>query len=186
MHVTVLNVERREVKYTGKTTGKVISKRLRAAMTNNDPWRIDAHALRGYKENAQFFVSEVHKRLESAAPAEAAPVMIVLSAPVESAKGEDLRPIEAAPVPGSGVFYIRCTSLVPWTMPLSELPMPLPSQGSLHIPAGRNPFIGGYANNRDSLERTLAPLHPRLFDVTTALEFRSALAAIMSDISQQK
>jgi hypothetical protein len=36
----------------------------------------------------------------------------------------------------------------------------------------------------DSLERTLDPLQPRLFDVTNPLEFRHALAEIISEISR--
>jgi hypothetical protein len=38
----------------------------------------------------------------------------------------------------------------------------------------------------DSLERTLKPLAPRLFNVTTPIEFRNALAAIIGEISQLK
>jgi hypothetical protein len=38
----------------------------------------------------------------------------------------------------------------------------------------------------DSLEGTLKPLAPRVFNVTTPLEFRKALASIMSEISQLK
>jgi hypothetical protein len=34
--------------------------------------------------------------------------------------------------------------------------------------------------------KTKNPLHPRLFDVTTPIEFRHVLAAIMNEISQQK
>jgi hypothetical protein len=46
------------------------------------------------------------------------------------------------------------------------------------------PPVSNYVT--DSLERMLDPLHPRLFDVTTPIEFRHALAAIMNEISQQK
>ena len=38
----------------------------------------------------------------------------------------------------------------------------------------------------DSLERTLEPLDPRVFNVVTPEQFRTALAKIMSEISQQK
>jgi len=38
----------------------------------------------------------------------------------------------------------------------------------------------------DSLAATLKPLSPRRFDVITAAEFRSALAAIVSELSRTK
>jgi hypothetical protein len=40
------------------------------------------------------------------------------------------------------------------------------------------------AVQQDSLEGTLKPLDPRLFDVETPEQFRKALAAILSDISR--
>jgi hypothetical protein len=46
--------------------------------------------------------------------------------------------------------------------------------------AGRAPLI------QDSLLRTLKPLSPRVFDVTTPIEFRTALATIIREISQLK
>jgi hypothetical protein len=39
---------------------------------------------------------------------------------------------------------------------------------------------------QDSLAATLKPLAPRLFDVSTPMEFRNTLAAIMIAISQTK
>ena len=36
----------------------------------------------------------------------------------------------------------------------------------------------------DSLERTVKPLDPRLFDVKDPLEFRKALASILIEISR--
>jgi hypothetical protein len=103
-------------------------------------------------------------------------VLIVLSGPMTFAKGQDLTPIEATPEPGTRVFYIRYYSLVP------SRGGP-PQMG----PPGRLPPIAGPGGLiEDSLERTLKPLAPRLFNVTTPTEFRSALAAIIGEISQLK
>ena len=41
-------------------------------------------------------------------------------------------------------------------------------------------------STEDALARTLKPLAPRVFDVTTPGEFRSALAGIMGEISGMK
>jgi hypothetical protein len=181
MNVTLLDLERRKVTFTGKVVDKAIRRRLGPALRENDPYKIDAHALENRNENAQFFVSEIGKRLENTTDAE--PVIIVLSAPLEFPKGEDLRPIQAPP-PGSRVFYIRCNSPVyaPAVVP-PQLPSPGPVAPPI-LPSSPSVRMEHYANNSDSLAGTLKPLHPRLFDVTTPTEFRNALAAIMTDISQ--
>lgn len=182
MYVTVLDVERRKVNFTGKMDGRFLLRRLRVAMSKNDPYKIDVHALEGYREDAQFFVSEIRKRLESTESPEAERVLIVLSAPLVYPKEEDLRPIEATP--GSRVFYVRCNP------PLNAFFPPNlyggPELGGAPPGSLTPPFPVPPASNRaDSLARTLAPLHPRLYDVTTPLEFRHTLAAIMREISQQ-
>jgi hypothetical protein len=41
-------------------------------------------------------------------------------------------------------------------------------------------------STEDSLARTLKPLAPRVFDVTNPMEFRSALASIITEISALK
>ena len=59
-------------------------------------------------------------------------------------------------------------------------------RGRVAVPYPQGVPYGGGASTEDSLARTLKPLAPRTFDVTTPLEFRSALAAIMSEISRLK
>ena len=78
-------------------------------MQRTNPYMIDAQALGHYKEEAQFFVSVIRKRLERSESDERERVLIVLSAPrMRFRKAQDLRPIQATPQPGSRVFlYIR-------------------------------------------------------------------------------
>jgi hypothetical protein len=52
------------------------------------------------------------------------------------------------------------------------------------LPSGRAAPARHEPGNFDSLERTLEPLHPKAFHVTTAIQFRKALAEIMSEISR--
>jgi hypothetical protein len=189
INVNVLDLERRKVTFSQEEVNKLDWTRLRAALLDTDPNSIDVHALENHEQNAQFFVSEVRKRLESTEnngdvplglTAEPARVLIVLSGPMAFPKGQDLRPIEAAPEPGSRVFYIRYFPSRP------DLAVFGPSGGGRNLrppppmPGGRGPSL------QDSLVRTLKPLAPRTFDVTTPLEFRNALAAIMNEISQLK
>jgi hypothetical protein len=194
INVTLLDLERRKVSFSQEQAGKLDWGRLRAALIENDPNRIDVHALENHEQNAQFFVSEVRKRLESTESngdvplglsADPARVLIVLSGPMAFPKGQDLRPIEA-PDPGARVFYVR------YYPPRPAIFSGLPSQqggpgrrGAASPPPGYGGPNRG-ASLEDSLGRTLKPLGPRTFEVTTPTEFRNALAAIMSEVSRMK
>jgi hypothetical protein len=190
LNVTLLDLERRKVSFTQQQAGKLDWTRLKAALIDNDPNQIDVHALEKHEQNAQFFVSEIRNRLESAESngdvplgltSEPARVLIVLSGPMAFPKGQDLRPIEATPEPGARVFYIR------YNPPLAGAgPGPMGPRGRGPGPRMGPIPVGGSSSTEDSLAHTLKPLVPRLFDVTTSMEFRSALAAIMSEISQLK
>ncbi len=193
INVTLLDLERRKVSFNQEQVGKLDWTRLRAALLENDPNSIDVHALENHEQNAQFFVSEIRKRLESTEAngdvplgltADPARVLIVLSGPMAFPKGQDLRPIEATPEPGVRVFYIRYRPPVPG-FTVGGTPDAMRPRGRVPpppiIPSG---FRGSSAE--DSLARTLKPLAPRLFDVTTPMEFRVALATIISEISHLK
>jgi hypothetical protein len=177
MNVTLLDLERRKVSFTQEEVGTLDWTRLRAALVENDPDRIDVHALENHEQNAQFFVSEIRKRL-----GDPARVLIVLSAPMAFSGGQDLRPIEAEP--GRHVFYICYyppLQVVPGEARQDDIghhgrvvPSPVPHASVVGTPV------------EDSLARTLKPLAPRMFNVRSPMEFRNALAAIMNEISQPK
>jgi hypothetical protein len=181
INVTLLDLERRKVSFAQEDVKTLDWEKLKSALLVNDPNKIDVHALENHEQNAQFFVSEIRKRLERTETngdvplgleAEPKKVLIVLSGPMAFPKGQDLRPIEAAPEPGSKVFYVRY---------LPPRPGPPPGMVSPPIPmAPRAP------STEDSLARTLKPLAPRVFDVTNPMEFRNALASIIGEISGLK
>jgi hypothetical protein len=198
MHVALLDLERRKVSFAQDVAGNLDWRRWRTALRENDPNRIDAHALELHNQDAQFFVSEIRKRLERDESGEAKRVLIVLSAPRTFPKGQDLRPIQAAPQPGTRVFYIRSypsTFLgIPDLMP--HLPgrghhtdapeaEPDPPVAAPPIPEARR-RVERIDGSSDSLAPLVRPLEPKMFNVTTAEQFRNALAAIMNEISQQK
>jgi len=194
INVTLLDLERRKVSFNQEEAGKLDWTRLRAALLDNDPNQIDVHALENHEQNAQFFVSEIRKRLESTEAngdvplgltADPACVLIVLSGPMAFPKGQDLRQIEATPEPGTRVFYIRYNPPLP--VGPGGPPMYGPqARGRIAPPPNVAYGVRGSAATEDSLARTLKPLAPRTFDVTTPMEFRGALAAIMSEISRLK
>lgn len=144
-------------------------------------YMVDAHALDEDRQDAQFFVSAVAQRLKPAG------IVIILSEPRTFPKNEDLRPIEAAIPSGAHVFYLR-SNPVPnsWLMQRGigrgstvTVPMVRTLDNSIHMPAPPPP-----ERTADSMERLFAPLHPRLFDVSTAAEFRRALAEIIAALAQ--
>ncbi len=198
INVTLLDLERRKVSFNQEGASKLDWTRLRSALMDNDTNSIDVHALENHEQNAQFFVSEIRKRLENTESngdvplgltADPARVLIVLSGPMAFPKGQDLRPIEATPEPGARVFYIRYYPPPPGFNFGSSPELAQPgamgrhSTSQVRPPAG---FPGRGAPTDDSLARTLKPLAPRVFDVSTPIEFRSAIASIISEISRLK
>jgi hypothetical protein len=107
--------------------------------------------------------------------------LIVLSAPMSFGSGEDLHPIKAAKDPNQRLFYIRYRSPAPRVFPPPEESPFGRQRGAM----GRGlPRPTPYAPQLDSLEGTLKPLDPRLFDVETPEQFRKALAAILGEIAR--
>jgi hypothetical protein len=186
LNVSLLDLERRKVSFKQEDVKTLDWPRLRTALLDNDPNKIDVHELESHEQNAQFFVSEIRKRLESTESngdvplgltSEPVRVLIVLTGPMAFSKGQDLRPIEAGK--GARVYYIRYYPVnlgAPW----GSASPGRRGRGPVPPPARTSPVL------EDSLLRTLKPLGPKLFNVTTPLEFRSALVTIMAEISQIK
>jgi len=151
--------------------------RLGPALKQAGPNVIDVHALENRKENPQFFVNEVRRRINDGAGSPA-PVLVVLSGPMSFGSGADLHPIELERKSDVKVFYIRYHSIPP-RQPMDPF-MSEPRRGRRMGPYGRTPWS---SEPVDSLEQTLKPLHPRLFDVTTPEEFRKALRDVINTIT---
>jgi hypothetical protein len=193
MRVTLLDLDHRKVSFTQEVVGNLDWQRLMAAMHRNNPNKVDAHVLENSKEETQFFVSEIRERLERTETEERERVIIVLSAPRRLPKEQDLQPVQSTPPPGSRVFYIRSYPL-PYS-PEELLPQyPVePNLNDVHEgPANSQPAsevrlrLQRIEGSSDSLEPTLKRFAPRLFNVVTPEQFRSALAKILIEISQDK
>jgi hypothetical protein len=183
MRVSSLDLQSRRT-ITRKVEGDFDPNRLWLMPLNNNLYTVDVQALENEAGGAQFFVSEIRKILERPIP-EPEHVLIVLSDPKKFLKGEDLRPIQTKRQPGTLVFYIRCDHPQRWAAPPPMSPPPGPQDWSTppELPSGKPPVIRHEPGNFDSLERTLEPLHPKAFHVTTAIQFRKVLGEIMSEIS---
>jgi hypothetical protein len=181
--VALLDLERRRVDFEQTLEGGLDWSKLKDALGQADPYKIDFASLLNRGQNAQFFLSEVQKRVSVAEDAGPLRVLIILSGPMAFGHA-NLSPIQATVGPNCAVFYIR------YNVRVVDFPPPTPmnfpdSQG------GRGGGgIGGLTRPNptplptDELFGLLQPLQPKLFDVATPQEFRRALAGILSDIAR--
>jgi hypothetical protein len=142
----------------------------RGALTETNTATIDVKALANRKLSADFFLDQVAQKIEApAVPGKSSRVVIIFSASVYFEPGVELHPIAVSPQPDVTVFYVRFQEVQP--------PARLPANPDFIPPPRR-------LTPEDQLEPLLRPLAPRLFDVTTPLEFRRALAAILAQIAR--
>ena len=179
LNVSMLDITRRQVVFEQKGVRDLDWPTLRKAFVAADPNVIDVHSLEKRGQNAQFFVEQVAERIAEDPARPALPALIVLSGPMSLISGEDLHPIKASSKPAGGIYYIRYHSVSPRSLstPLEEPRRrtrgfsPVPT-----LPVSTEPL--------DSLEKTLKPLQPQVFDVYTPEQFRKALATVISEISR--
>jgi len=184
MNACALDLTTQKVIFQQETVRDLDWAKLGLALQQSGPNVIDVHSLEKRKQDAQFFLTQVRKRIgaddRNPAPGSPLPILIVLSAPMAFGSGEDLHPIELGSRPEAEVFYIRYhpAPVRPVYDPYGggrrgrRMPMGQPGRER----AGREPV--------DSLEQTLKGLKPHLFDVSTPEEFRKALGQLLGEISQ--
>jgi len=185
LNVAVLDLTTQKVIFQQDAVHDLDWPKLGAALKEAGPNKIDIHALENRRQNAQFFVAQVSRRIEAGTPksqADPLAILIVLSGPMAFDSGEDLHPIELAGKPDAQLFYIRYHSLPERTAVNPFLQDPrFARRGQMSRP-GRG--LPPTTEPLDSLERTLKPLQPHLFDVSTPAEFRKALASLFDEISR--
>ena len=108
LHVTLLDIPKRRVIFEQHDVRQLNWERVRSALTEADPNKIDVRALEHREQNAQFFVQQVRQRLAAGAEGEKPfRVLLVLSGPTSFNSGEDMHPIEPAGNPNTKVYYFR-------------------------------------------------------------------------------
>lgn len=142
-----------------------------ASLTEVNPGVIDARSLERRHFSADFFVSEVSRRVRAAARSRKPSAVIVLSAPVQFNEGQELRPITVNSPPNVKVFYIRY-------QPPPQLFISYSAFNRFSRPI-RADFVAV-----DQLEPLLKTLDPHLFEVSTPEQFRKAVATILGEISR--
>ena len=174
MNVAMLDLSRQKVMF--QSAAGLDWDVLKSALAETSPHMIDVGSLEKRQGNAQFFVNEVARRVEALRGSPALHFLIVLSAPMAFAQGQDLRPIQTSAGRNCKVFYIRYAPAASRTVMGPPGPMS-GRRGAGSFPRAPEPAF-------DLLQRTLKPLNPRLFEVTTPAEFRKSLAAMTEEIGK--
>ena len=170
IHVTVLDLAQQKIPFEQSRAAPIDWPLLRAALLDSRAGQIDVKALERRAQQAAFFRNQVAKRL---APHR---IAIILSPVVAFESGEDLRAVEAERPADCSVYYLRFHQRL--GPPLRTLPF-ISARPSASV--GVRPTERRATENEvDQLARTLKPLGPRVFDIESPQQFRSALATILS------
>jgi len=185
LKIAMLELERQRVIFEQNIRNLLDWPKLHDALTDASPNVIDIGSLSNHAGNAQFFLSQVSKRLDPARSTEPLRVLIVLSGPMAFSKREDLAPIQATPNPNQKIFYIRYYSASLRLRPYGSGPQfgetPSGRAARRGDPRGLMPVILPLSS--DELVRLLKPLDPHVFDVTDPIQFRKALATVLTEIA---
>jgi len=167
----LLDLTHRSVPFEQQDAHMLDWARLRNYFLDLKPGLIDVATLQGHWKMRRFFWDEVTRRLQPTG--DAVPVVIVLSGPAFFDNQETVETVPSEQEFAGRLFYVRYRP--PLVRPRVRVrpgmrpPPPVPSLDALPL---------------DDLEHTLEPLGARIFDVTSAEQFRRVLAAIMDQISK--
>ncbi len=172
LKVESLDLTRQKVTYQQDAVRQLDWAKMRVAITSDQLGTINVKALGDRVNSAQFFETEVSKRVRTA------DVLIILSSSVRFEQGMDLEPLHAEGTPDCHVYYVRYHP-----PPVRYVVQPQQVIGRRRVPMGASPVTQLAPTIVDQLEPTLRNLRHRLFDVQNPLEMRKALAELLSDIS---
>lgn len=186
LHITLLDISKRRVIFEQDAVRQLDWTRLRDALTEADPNKIDVKSLEHREQNASYFMQQVRERMGPSASAPGAAneplhVLIVLAAPMTLDSKDKSHIIIDSETKPQGLLYFVRYHLPPIRMPLGIEQMSR---------VGRRGYPGGMQQPAepseafDSLEGVLKPLQPRLFDVYSPDQFRKALSTLLDEIAR--
>ncbi|HSR06563.1 MAG TPA: hypothetical protein VLM42_05390, partial [Bryobacteraceae bacterium] len=183
LHATLLDIPKRRVIFEQESSRHLDWERVRAALTEADPNKIDVRALEHREQNAQFFVQQVRQRLSPQGEGEQPfRVLIVLSGPTTFDSGEDMRPIEPGGHPNTKVYYIRY-HMAPDRPTIGDL-FDAPGLRGRRGIGGAGQAPQSALEPFDSLAPLLKPLQPRLFEVYEPEQFRKVLGSLLEELGR--
>jgi hypothetical protein len=184
LHVTLLDISNRRVIFEQDAVRQLDWTRLREALTQADPNKIDVRSLEHREQNAPYFVQQVRERLapsgSGADASEPVRVLIVLAAPMTLDSAEKSRPIELEAKPHGLLYYVR------YHLPPERMPLGFEAFSRM----GRRNYPGGMQQPAaqpeafDSLQPLLKPLQTRLYEVYSPEQFRKALSSLLGEIAR--
>jgi hypothetical protein len=181
-NLSLLDLSRRRVVFeqdivSPENTAQALDwSKARGSLAELNPGIIDIKSLENRKFSADFFLSEISRRIDQK-DASTSRALIVLSSAVTFEPGQEMHPIEAGRRADCRVFYIRYLPLPPVMFRPGGR-----SRGA--GPIGGFPAHAAFAPQFDELAPLLKPLDPRVFDVATPEQFRKAVAAILAEIEK--
>ena len=109
LDVALLDLSRQKVTFEQENVRELDWPQLSASFKEADPNKIDVRSLQNREHNAEFFVREMSRRIESAggAPDNPATVFILLSAPMAFASGDAPYPVQPSGNRNHRFYYIR-------------------------------------------------------------------------------
>jgi hypothetical protein len=184
LHITLLDISNRRVIFEQDVVHQLDWPRLREALTETDPNKIDVHSLEHRGQNAPYFMQQVRERLAASgnptgAANEPLHVLIVLAAPMTLDSGEKSHALESEEKPQGHLYFVRY-HLPPERLPLGYEPMS--RMGRRNYGGMQQPVAQPEAF--DSLQPLLKPLQPRLYDVYSPEQFRKALSSLLDEIAK--
>ncbi len=186
LNVALLDLARHRVVFHQNKVHDLQWDTLKDAFAEDATGTIDVKSLQDRGRNAAFFVKEVSRRISAEIPSGTRHALVVLSGAMEFLPGEDLRPIEATRPADCPVFYIRYYPPVPRREPVYTGRRGGFGRGMGGGRSGMDGPVGSMHPERqdtvDQLEKTLKPVSPRVFDVSSPEEMRKALAEIRDQI----
>jgi hypothetical protein len=201
--VIALDLENHKIAFEQDSIQTLEWQRLQDALNPKQATVVSLSSLSERSLEAKFFTGELSRRVScgESLPGESAPdlrrVIIVISDEMAFARDVDLSPVSTEGICNSQVFYIRTHFLLysygqrsNMTSPNSDSPIPEHGGSRLNHPGvalgpnGRLPHSSLHYKSipyEDQLEKTLAPLKPRVFEVKSPGDFRKAIASILAE-----
>ncbi len=192
-NVNLDDISRQKVTYRQNDVHNLDWGKMKASFPQASSGSIDVKSLADRRHNAAFLGSEIQRKCASAEPsAKSAHVVIVLSGPMVFDTGQEFLQPLARLSANCRVYYIRVQMpRVRTIVPGSDMGRHrgfgmggggidgFPGRSRMPQPEAETSIT----NDLDQLVPLLRPLDLRLFDITTAEQFRKALATIISEIS---
>lgn len=207
MDVIAMDLENHKIAFEQDSVQTLEWQRLQDALNPQQATVVSLSSLSERTQEAKFFTGELSKRVScgqshsGSTAGDVRRVIIVISNEMAFAKDVNLSPVLIEGNCNPQVFYIRTHFLLQsyggrsiTTSPTSDSPISEHDGRSVNHPAiprvpdSRPPHGNLHYRTipyQDQLEKTLAPLNPRVFEVKSPGDFRKVIASILAEAGKR-